>query len=273
MGSSKFKKSPFIEKYVYIPHSIGSTHLTYNEKAFDNFDVILCAGKIHHKEIQKREEKFKLKKKELVPFGYPWITNLKKKLEISNKDKKNINKNVLYAPSWGKNSSLEFVDTNLISYLLKIGCKVYFKPHPMSFSHNKKAIKKIEQEFLADKNFFLKNLDDIFLIRTADLLITDWSGISFEYFFVKRNPKIIFLDTPIRAINKNYKDLELETIEEKYRNDMGIIANLDFVEIKKKVDIALKTETDKNLKNSKIENDILFNYDKCINNLLEILKK
>ena len=63
LGSSKFKRSPFIEKYVYVPHSIGSTHLTYNEKAFDNFDIILCAGKKHQEEIRKREEKFGLKKK------------------------------------------------------------------------------------------------------------------------------------------------------------------------------------------------------------------
>ena len=62
----------------------------------------------------------------------------------------------------------------------------------MSYNFNKKAINKIKQEFINNKSFFLKNSNDVLLINTADLLITDWSGISFEYFFVNKNPKIIF---------------------------------------------------------------------------------
>ena len=34
LGASYFKKSPFVNKYIYIPHSIGSTHLTYKQESF-----------------------------------------------------------------------------------------------------------------------------------------------------------------------------------------------------------------------------------------------
>lgn len=273
LGSSKFRKSPFVDKYIYVPHSVGSTHLTYNEKAFDNFDVILCVGEPHEKEIKIREEKFKLKKKELIPFGYPWIKNLKKSLEKFDKFDKKDKKNVLYAPSWGVNSSLEFLDINLIYLLIERDCKVYFKPHPMSYNFNKKIIAKIKKKFSRNKNFTFVNLDDISLFFKTELLITDWSGISFEYFFAKENSKIIFLETPIRAVNKNYKELGLRTIEEQYRKELGIITKLDILEIQKKIDIAIKTEAVKNSHVSNIEKKLLFNYDKCFPYLLEYIKK
>ncbi len=258
LGSSKFRRSPFVDKYIYVPHSVGSTHLTYNEKAFDSFDAILCVGEIHEKEIKTREEKFKLKKKELIPFGYPWIKNLRKNLEKFDKFNKKDEKNILYAPSWGVNSSLEFLDINLISFLLERDCKVYFKPHPMSYNSNKKIVNKIKKNFLTNKNFSLVNLDDISLFSKTDLLITDWSGISFEYFFAKENSKIIFLETPIRAVNKNYKELGLETIEEQYRKELGTIAKLDIQEIQKKIDIAIKTKAAKNSHDLNIKKKITF---------------
>ena len=55
LGTKAFRKSPFVEKYVYIPHSVGSTHLTYKERAFDNFDVIFCVGQDHQNETRIRE--------------------------------------------------------------------------------------------------------------------------------------------------------------------------------------------------------------------------
>ena len=40
------KRSAFPVKYIYIQHSLVSTHMTYTPQAFDNFDMIFCAGPI-----------------------------------------------------------------------------------------------------------------------------------------------------------------------------------------------------------------------------------
>ena len=56
--------------YVYVFHSLNSTHRAYRSTAFDNFDTIFCTGNYQILEIQERERKFNLKKKK---FSEAWI--------------------------------------------------------------------------------------------------------------------------------------------------------------------------------------------------------
>ena len=56
--------------YVYIFHSLCSTHYIYRKTAFDNFDTIFCTGNYQIIEIQEREKKSNLAKKKLVKHGY-----------------------------------------------------------------------------------------------------------------------------------------------------------------------------------------------------------
>ena len=95
----------------------------------------------------------------------------------------------MYAPSWGKDSSLEFLDLNFINMLLEKKFLVYFKPHPMSYKNNTKTIKKIETNFSKNKSFHTIKSEDFSYFFNSDLLITDWSGISFEFFFYKKTSK------------------------------------------------------------------------------------
>ena len=56
--------------YVYVFHSMVSTHMIYRYGAFDYYDSILCVGPHHIKEIRKHEELYRLPRKELVKAGY-----------------------------------------------------------------------------------------------------------------------------------------------------------------------------------------------------------
>ena len=51
--------------FVYIFHSLSSTHYIYRKTAFDNFDTIFCTGNYQIIEIQEREKKFNLEKKKI----------------------------------------------------------------------------------------------------------------------------------------------------------------------------------------------------------------
>ena len=42
----------------------------------------------------------------------------------------------------------------------------------------------------------------------ADLMITDWSGIAYEYAYTTCKP-VLFIDTPMKIMNPEYKRLEL----------------------------------------------------------------
>jgi YidC/Oxa1 family membrane protein insertase len=60
----------------------------------------------------------------------------------------------------------------------------------------------------------------------ADLLITDRSGIAFEYAFGTERP-VLFVDTPLKEHNKNWKALNIEPIELQLRNKIGVSISLD----------------------------------------------
>ena len=72
------KKSIFCDNYIYIFHSLLSTHMGYLEKAFDNYNTVLCCGNYQIQEIKKREKIYKLQKKKLIPFCHPRIHAMKR---------------------------------------------------------------------------------------------------------------------------------------------------------------------------------------------------
>ena len=63
LGNHMLKKTKKIGKYVYFFHAPVSTFKNYTNSAFDNYDIILCNGEHHLKEIRKREEIKNLPKK------------------------------------------------------------------------------------------------------------------------------------------------------------------------------------------------------------------
>jgi YidC/Oxa1 family membrane protein insertase len=63
-------------------------------------------------------------------------------------------------------------------------------------------------------------------ILTADVLITDWSAISFEYAFGTEKP-VLFINTPCKIVNQDYKSLNLEPIELTLRNQIGISIDIE----------------------------------------------
>ena len=70
--------------YVHILHSVHSTHYAYRNTAFDNFDTIFCTGNYQIAEIQEREKKFNLKKKELVKIGHGTLDSLINEVQNTN---------------------------------------------------------------------------------------------------------------------------------------------------------------------------------------------
>ncbi len=57
-------------------------------------------------------------------------------------------------------------------------------------------------------------------VMDADLLITDWSDISFEYAFTTLKP-VLFIDTPMKIMNPEYDKIEQKPINVTLRNVLG----------------------------------------------------
>ena len=63
-------------------------------------------------------------------------------------------------------------------------------------------------------------------IYTADLLITDWSGISVEYCFATKRPAI-FVNTKMKVLNPNWQKIDCEPVEITLRNVIGVAIEKD----------------------------------------------
>ena len=59
------------------------------------------------------------------------------------------------------------------------------------------------------------------LVYMADLLITDWSSIAFEYAFSTLKP-VLFINTPMKVVNEDYKELSTTPIDIEIREKVGI---------------------------------------------------
>lgn len=216
------KRSALPVHYVYVFHSLVSTHMMYRESAFDHYDSILCAGPHHVEEIRRRERICNLKPKRLVEAGYYRIERIynqycNRPAEHDERRKRT----VLIAPSWGKNNLIESCGDKLVDVLLKAGYEVIVRPHPETVRRFSAMINSLERKYKDDENFMLERsvaTDDSLL--KADVLVCDCSGVYLEYAFGTERP-VLFVDLPLKIKNPDYKRLEIEPLELRLRPEVG----------------------------------------------------
>lgn len=208
--------------YVYIFHSMFSIHSYLRKKALDNFDTIFCVGEHHEKEIRITEKIYKLKQKQLVKYGFGRLDTLlnERKKAVNSKDDKNL---IIITPSYGKDNLLEICGIELIDILLKANFKILLRPHFRILRDSPKLIESIQKKFRDEPNFiFEEGVIPQNQFHNSKCLISDWSGISFEYAFVFEHP-VIFIDVPKKVLNPDSGEIGLEPIESSLRNKVGHI--------------------------------------------------
>ena len=209
--------------YVYVFHSIVSTHTIYRKGAFDHFDSIFCVGPHHVEEISATESVYNLKHKNLVKYGYGLLDNLQTNKSMKNQQRctEDGKKKILVAPSWGKNGLLETRGLKLVKILLDGGYHVTVRPHPMTIRKWSKTIKAIENEFKSNANFEIeKDVSTFESLYSAYGLISDWSGIAMEYAFACELP-VLYIDGSPKINNSSYDKIACEALEITIRNLIG----------------------------------------------------
>ena len=226
-------KKSYIRKdieYVYIDHAICSVHLPYREHAFDHFDTILCVGQNQVLEHQEIEKVYGTKKKYLIPCGYGLLDNLIRQYEnIQKKPTDKAKKRILIAPSWQEANILDSCLDIILSSLFGKGYQIIVRPHPeykKRYTDRMNAMieryKDVSKDELVIETDFSSNVT----IFTADLVITDWSAIAYEFAFSTLKPPLL-INTPTKIINKNYQKIPLEPINFSLRKKVGIELNTD----------------------------------------------
>ena len=217
LNNFELKRSMHPVHYVYIFHSLTSTHMVDTEKSFDHYDTIFCAGPHQKKEIELREKNKDLKAKNLVPYGYPRIEKL---IQLSSKPK-NEKKVILLAPTWGEQSIINLMGIEICSIILNQGYSLILRPHHETIKRSPQLIHEIENKYSHFQTFRLvREMGDSESLLQSDLLICDWSGTAIEYAFGLEKP-IIFIDIPPRVRNPNWREIQSEPLEMSIREKVG----------------------------------------------------
>ena len=217
LNNFELKRSMHPVHYVYIFHSLTSTHMVDTEKSFDHYDTIFCAGPHQKKEIELREKNKDLKAKNLIPYGYPRIEKL---IQLSSKPK-NEKKVILLAPTWGEQSIINLMGMEICSIIINQGYSLILRPHHETIKRSPQLIDEIENKYSHLETFRLvREMGDSESLLQSDLLICDWSGTAIEYAFGLEKP-IIFIDIPPRVRNPNWREIQSEPLEMSIREKVG----------------------------------------------------
>ena len=259
--------------YIYIFHSMFSVHSYLRKGAIDNFDSIFCVGEHHEKEIRETERLYGLKRKNLLQYGFGRLDKLLKEREDL-KGNRTDKKLVIIAPSYGEKNLLEICGEKLIEILLEENFKVLLRPHYRILNDSKKLINSIKEKFEKNKNFiFEESVIPSESFHNSKCLISDWSGISFEYAFVFEKP-IIFIDVPKKILNTEFDRISSEPIEIAIREKIGKIVSPD--NLSEIPDLIKKIDIDSNLINNEIKeirSKTVFNINKSASVGAEYIKK
>lgn len=248
--------------YVYLFHSMVSTHLIYRRSAFEHFDSIFCVGNYQLDEIRSTEKLYNLKPKNLIRYGYSHLDNL---LEKYSKrillPKNNENKlHILLAPSWSDDGLFENISEKVIDILLREGYKVTFRPHPMTQKKSKKKIDRMTEKFSKNESFLLEqNISNFDSFLFSDIMITDWSGAALEFAFAFEKP-VLFIDVPKKINNPEYEKIPQVPIEVSIREKIGkIILPTDLELIPNEIKMLYGQTKELRDKITKIRNELIFN--------------
>ncbi|MDR0662172.1 MAG: CDP-glycerol glycerophosphotransferase family protein, partial [Holosporales bacterium] len=130
-------------------------------------------------------------------------------------------KTVLVAPSWHEGNIFETCALPLFQSLLHSGFHVIARPHDETLKRNPKLLFALRDHFKGEQRFCLDlDMKSDESLQRAAVLITDWSGIAFEWAIVKERPTL-FVNTKMKIHNEDYEELGIAPIEIQQRDFFG----------------------------------------------------
>lgn len=186
----QLKRSKGVKKYVHITHSSAETS-TYCLYSLDFFDAVFLNGEHQIRDIRELENKRNTIIKDLYVVGNPYLDELSKMEETITKENNN-KKTILIAPSWGMNCLFRRFGEKLLDNIVNSDYNIIIRPHPQSLISDKDIIDKFQNRY-KDKNNVEWDFNrvNIYSLSKADIMISDFSGVIFDYVFLFEKPVII----------------------------------------------------------------------------------
>ena len=209
-------------KYIFIPHHMTSFIMLCPLGAVAHYDAIMCAGPHQKNETIVEEEAEGFPKKELIEYGSPLLEKDIARYEALAK-KENDRPTILIGPSWQEDNILDSCIDDILKSLLGHGWRIVVRPHPEYTKRYKARWKALQSRYegvSSDELYFEKDFSSDETIYTSDILLTDWSSLCCEFSFSTLKPTI-FIDTPMKVGNKDWKKYDTIPVDISLRNQIG----------------------------------------------------
>ena len=227
----QLKRSKNVRHYSHVLH-MPNDATTYRLFGLDYFDSVLLTGDYQKADLQKLEAQRSLTPKQFITVGCTYLDVLAGRIKDIPAEE-NHPFTVLVSPSWGDVGVLKKYGERLLDPLVATGWRIIVRPHPQSKKSEPDMLKRLETRYKNNSNLeWDYNRENIYAMKKADIMISDFSGIIFDYTFLCDKP-VMYVNTdmdlrPYDAYDLN-KPLWQFTILEK----MGIkLEERDFGRIK-----------------------------------------
>ncbi|MBQ1181332.1 MAG: CDP-glycerol glycerophosphotransferase family protein, partial [Treponema sp.] len=227
----QLKRSKNVKHYSHVLHAASDATM-YRLFGIDYFDSVLLTGDYQKKDIRLLEKQRNLKEKELVTVGCTYLDTLNSKIKMIPQEE-NHEFTVLVSPSWGASALLSKYGEKLLDPLVKTGWKIIVRPHPQSKKSESEMLTKLTEKYKDCINLIWDyERDNIYSMKKSDIMISDFSGIIYDYTFL--------CDKPIMYVNASLDLRPYDAYDIIEENENKTIWQFDTL---KQIGIELKEES------------------------------
>ncbi|MBQ5951641.1 MAG: CDP-glycerol glycerophosphotransferase family protein [Lachnospiraceae bacterium] len=192
----QWKRAPKASWYVHIAHAPSDITL-YRMFGIDYYDEILLSGDYQVEQVRALEALRSLPAKQIEIVGLPYLDEMAARAfpEGTNPCADPAHETtVLLAPSWGKSAILARYGGRIIEVLLATGYHVIVRPHPQSFTAEKELLDQLMRDYPeSDRLEWNRDLDNRAVLARSDIMVSDFSGVIFEFALIYERP-VIYTD-------------------------------------------------------------------------------
>ena len=189
----QWKRSRDAKYYVHILHAPSDVTM-YRMFGIDFYDALLLSGSYQVAQVRELEALRELPEKETEIVGLTYLDTMKERLDRSDPIQKRETTTVLLAPSWGSSAIFSRFGGKIIDAIIKTGCHLIIRPHPQSYTSEKELIESLMREYPNGEMIeWNRDNDNFEVLRRSDILISDFSGVIFDFSLVFDKP-VIYAD-------------------------------------------------------------------------------
>ncbi|MDR2477369.1 MAG: CDP-glycerol glycerophosphotransferase family protein [Treponema sp.] len=183
----QLKRSKGVGHYAHVLH-MPSDATMYRLFGLDYFDSVLLTGDYQANDIRELEHLRELPEKQLVSVGCTYLDEYSAKIKSIPPEEPHPF-TVLVSPSWGPSALLSRFGERLLDPLVQTGRHIIVRPHPQSKKSEAPMLEALTAKYRNVQNLeWDYDRENIRSLARADIMISDFSGIIFDYVFLFDRP-------------------------------------------------------------------------------------